>query len=391
MSWSFHGKLFRFEPFVEQLEHALIVVVGLAVDGEHARGFANAQHLLPGQLPMDIACQRGQIADILDMGFLVQYRLIEVGNAPTLGNVELEQIGELLCCLSGDGVSPGAKRDEQISILIECQIAVHHGAEADGANGLERGVVLLKNLAAELPIAVLQACPNIFEAVCPDAVFVSVFPLMASRCDRRMILADQHRLDASRAELDAKNGLSAFNCFLGIVLIIFRFHDCSPFHTPTIMIQRPSNLRAAPPHQMHQRLRQRKTMRNNRTHIYQPLRHQLDRTRVRMLHAAHQLDGQTLVSSLDAENEVLSLPGIPARITFPPGITAAIDVSTAPCSPATSNATSTPRPPVAARSLHASSRLLPKKHGSPHSFCRIHSLGQYIRRDDIFAPESFAN
>jgi hypothetical protein len=30
-----------------------------------------------------------------------------------------------------------------------------------------------------------------------------------------MILADQHRLDASRAELDAKDGLSAINCFLG--------------------------------------------------------------------------------------------------------------------------------------------------------------------------------
>ena len=48
---------------------------------------------------MDIACQRGQIADILDMGFLVQYRLIEVCNAPALGNVELEQIREFLCCL----------------------------------------------------------------------------------------------------------------------------------------------------------------------------------------------------------------------------------------------------------------------------------------------------
>jgi hypothetical protein len=34
-----------------------------------------------------------------------------------------------------------------------------------------------------------------------------------------MILADQHRLDSSRAELNAKNGLSALNCFLGIVSI----------------------------------------------------------------------------------------------------------------------------------------------------------------------------
>jgi hypothetical protein len=34
-----------------------------------------------------------------------------------------------------------------------------------------------------------------------------------------MILPDQHRLDTSRAELNAKNGLSALNCFLGIVSI----------------------------------------------------------------------------------------------------------------------------------------------------------------------------
>ncbi len=34
-----------------------------------------------------------------------------------------------------------------------------------------------------------------------------------------MILADQHRFDARRAKLDAKNCLSAFNCFLDIVLI----------------------------------------------------------------------------------------------------------------------------------------------------------------------------
>src|SRR5262245_41502909 len=128
------------------------------------------------------------------MRFLVQYRLVEMGNAPTLGNVELKQICEFLGCLCGDRVSPGTERDEQISVRIECHIAVHHSAETDGANGLDRGIVLPGNLVAELAIALLQACPNILKTVCPDAVFVSVFPLMASRCDRCMILTDQHRL-----------------------------------------------------------------------------------------------------------------------------------------------------------------------------------------------------
>ena len=164
---------------------------------------------------MDITCQRGQEADLPDVGFLVQYRLVEVGDAPTLGDIELKQVSQFILCLTGHGVSPGAKRDEQIAVLIERHIAVHHGAEADDAYGLEAEAVLLKHLFAERPIALLQARPDIFETVGPDAVLESIFPLMASRGDRGMILADQHCLDPRRAELDAKSGLSALNCFQG--------------------------------------------------------------------------------------------------------------------------------------------------------------------------------
>ena len=61
---------------------------------------------------MDIACKRSQVADILDMRFLVQYRLVKVCDAPTLRNIELKKFSEFLCCLSGVGVSPCSKRDE---------------------------------------------------------------------------------------------------------------------------------------------------------------------------------------------------------------------------------------------------------------------------------------
>ena len=103
--------------------------------------------------------------------------------------------------------------------LIERQIAVHHGAEADGADGFERDAVLLQHFAAELPKAFLQARPNVFEMVGPDAVFVPVFPLVASRGDGGMILADQYRLDPGRAELNAQRGLAALNGFLNLILI----------------------------------------------------------------------------------------------------------------------------------------------------------------------------
>ncbi len=136
-----------------------------------------------------------------------------------MGNVELEQISEGRGRLRSRGGSPCPKRDEEISVLIECHITVHHAAETDRTKGLHRDVVILDNLFAKLPITLLQACRNIFETVRPDAIFIPVFPIIASRCDRSMILTDQHRLDASRAELDAKNGLSTLDCFLGIVSI----------------------------------------------------------------------------------------------------------------------------------------------------------------------------
>ena len=48
------------------------------------------------------------------------------------------------------------------------------------------------------------------------------FPTHGFPMQSAMILADQHRLDARRAELNAKNSLSAFNCFLDIVSIHIR-------------------------------------------------------------------------------------------------------------------------------------------------------------------------
>lgn len=80
---------------------------------------------------------------------------------------------------------------------------MHHAAEADSSNPHKRGIVLLRYLVLEISIALLQALPNICEAVCPDAVFIAVFPIVASRGDWRVVLADQYRLDARRAKLDA--------------------------------------------------------------------------------------------------------------------------------------------------------------------------------------------
>ena len=135
---------------------------------------------MPGQLPVDIAGQGGQIADLVDMGFLVQDGLMEVGNAPALRNIELEQFGQFCGGLAGDGVAPGPKRGKEVSGLIEGHIAVHHAAETDRADGLEGGVVVLSHLAAKLAVAGLQAGPHIFKAIGPDAIFILVFPIITA-------------------------------------------------------------------------------------------------------------------------------------------------------------------------------------------------------------------
>src|SRR4026207_368631 len=96
---------------------------------------------------------------------------------------------------------------------------MHHGAESHRADSLQRNTVFFRNFFAEILIAFLQASPHIFEAVCPDAVLVPILPLMAARRERRMILTDQHRLDTSGTEFDAKHSSSTFNCSLNIVSI----------------------------------------------------------------------------------------------------------------------------------------------------------------------------
>ena len=110
--FEFPRKVFGFETFIELLDLVYVELIGPAVDGEHTRRFANTQHLSPRQFPVDVTCQRGQVADIFDMRFPVQDRLVEMGNTPALGNVELEQVCEFLGCLSGHSIAPGTEWDE---------------------------------------------------------------------------------------------------------------------------------------------------------------------------------------------------------------------------------------------------------------------------------------
>src|SRR5664279_6174365 len=168
---------------------------------------------------MDIARQRGLELDVANVRLFVQDGLVQVGDAPALGNTELEQCGQLLCCLGRGRVSPGSERDEQLPLFVERKITVHHGREAYGADGFEWDVVFGLNVATKLPEALLQPSPDVLEMVCPDAAFEPVFPVVASRGDWRMIRADQDGLDSRGAKFDTQRGFAALNGFGGIAWI----------------------------------------------------------------------------------------------------------------------------------------------------------------------------
>lgn len=118
------GKASFRRPLVKGRQHSLIICIRSAINGEHAGGISHAQHFLPGELPMDIARQGGEEADTGDVLLPVQNGLIEVRYTPALGDVELEQLGQLLRRLLGVGVAPSAEGDQQLSRLIKGHIAV---------------------------------------------------------------------------------------------------------------------------------------------------------------------------------------------------------------------------------------------------------------------------
>ena len=121
------GKSTGCNEFIKLIHHFRIIGAGGAVNREHTGCITHTKHLFPCQLIMYIACQCGQKCDILYMCFLIQDRLIQMGNTPSLWNIKGEFLCQLLCRFLCNGISPGTERYQQLILCIKCQIAVHHG------------------------------------------------------------------------------------------------------------------------------------------------------------------------------------------------------------------------------------------------------------------------
>ena len=192
---------------VELLHHGLVIVHLLGVDGEHAGGLAHAHDVQTREHIVDVARQGGQPGDVADVGFFIEDGLIQVGDAPALGNIEAEQGRQLFGGLAGDGVAPGAELRQLLSVGVEGQVAVHHGGNANGAHGGELLAEFLLHVPLEIGEAGLQARVHRLHGVGPDAVYKLIFPFIAAAGDGQVVAVQQDRLDPGRAELDAKYGL----------------------------------------------------------------------------------------------------------------------------------------------------------------------------------------
>ena len=131
-----------------------VKVHGLTVDGEHARGVAHAQHLLAGELPVNIPGQGGEIGNVLHMGLAVQDGLVEMGHRPALGHIKVEKLGKLRCGRAGGGVAPCTEGHQELTILVKGQVAVHHGREAHAAHLGERLAVFFLHIRGQVCIGI---------------------------------------------------------------------------------------------------------------------------------------------------------------------------------------------------------------------------------------------
>ena len=72
---------------------------------------------------------QGDMGNLRNVLLVIQHRLLQMGNAPALGNIEGKQCGQYLCSLSGDSVLPSSKGHKHIPILVKSQLALYHSGD----------------------------------------------------------------------------------------------------------------------------------------------------------------------------------------------------------------------------------------------------------------------
>ena len=208
----FPGETSWSHELVELAHHLGIIGLRVGVDGDHTRCIAHTEDELPGDLPVHIAGKRGEVFDVGHVLLVVEDGLVEMADAPTQRDVVVEELRQFSGCLAGVGVAPSAEGHENLGLVVESHIAVHHRTETDGGKGFYLAVILVENVLAEVGVAVLKAIPDGFHTIGPDTVYELVLPLMTALGNGLVLLVDEHGLDSGRPKFDAENGFARFYC-----------------------------------------------------------------------------------------------------------------------------------------------------------------------------------
>ena len=138
---------------IKSADHPAVIGTGIGIDGHHTAGITNTQHFTAAQEIMDPAGKGGQIGNILYVALIVQDRLVKMAEAPALRHVEGEQIRKRVGRLAGNGVAPGAERNQEIHAGIEGEIAMHHGTDAKSADFIQCDMIFILYVFLQIGIA----------------------------------------------------------------------------------------------------------------------------------------------------------------------------------------------------------------------------------------------
>ena len=126
------------------------------------------------------------------VGFLVQHSLIEMGGGPAQRDIEIQRFREGICRRGGICVSPGLEGSYLTVFLVQSDITVHHGADADGTESLGTNAVFFLYFLTQVRVAGLQALFRVREGIGPDAVNEGVFPLIGTGGQNIAVMSSAH-------------------------------------------------------------------------------------------------------------------------------------------------------------------------------------------------------
>ena len=137
-----------------------------------------------------------------------------MGNAPSLGNIELEHRNQFSARLPRHGIAPGAERSQQFARCVKWHISVHHARKSHGSQLCNLHTILLPHILRKTLITALKSLPYIFQAIGPDVIFQSILPVPGTHGNGLMIFIHQHCLNAGRTKFQSQNRLPAPDDFL---------------------------------------------------------------------------------------------------------------------------------------------------------------------------------